>query len=219
MDRRVFLTGLAGVGLSSLGAGLTEQTGHCAAPLRGKTDCAPDPSRGGAKVCTVSLAPPPKLITTPHNLTSPAWSWAVCMQMVFGFYGHPFSLVNLVKASYAGGKLPKTPWTELNALSSMLVDDRGQHFGTVVEKLPVRASDAADYLAENQPLIIGAFGHPVLLTAMSYTGDRLGGMTLVEAQTLDPLPGKGGKRIVSSPNWINVTFIARIGVRKAVAQK
>ena len=217
MDRRVFLTGLAGVGLTGLG--VSPQHGLAAPPVRGKTDCAVDPKRGGVKVCTVSLAGTPKLITTPRALSTPAWCWAVCMQMVFAHYGHPFSLVNLVKASYAGGKLPKAPWAELTALNSMLTDDRGQHFGTSVEKLPVRASDAADYLAENQPLIIGAFGHPVLLTAMTYTGDRLGGMTLVEAQTLDPMFGKGGKRIVTSPNWINVTFIARVGVRKAVAQK
>lgn len=139
--------------------------------------------------------------------------WLACLQMVFHFYGHPVAANKIREEAYKG-KLPPKPWEDLAPLKKVATDDKGKKFTVVTENLGVRASDAAELLAENTPLIIGAFGHPVLLTGMSYTGDRLGGMTLVDATVLDPTPGTG-TRIVCSPDWVNVSFISRVGVRKS----
>lgn len=139
--------------------------------------------------------------------------WLACLQMVFQFYGHPVAANKIREEAYKG-KLPPKPWEDLSPLKKGLTDDKGKKLTVVTENLAVRASDAAELLAENAPLIIGAFGHPVLLTGMSYTGDRLGGMTLVDATVLDPTPGTG-TRIVCSPDWVNVSFISRVAVRKS----
>jgi hypothetical protein len=38
-------------------------------------------------------------------------------------------------------------------------------------------------------------------------------MKIVDAGVVDPLHS-GGRRTVSSPDWVNVTFISRVTVRK-----
>lgn len=139
--------------------------------------------------------------------------WLACLQMVFQFYGHSVAMNKIREEAYKG-KLPPKPWEDLSPLKKGLTDDKGKKLNIVTENLAVRASDAAELLADNAPLIIGAFGHPVLLTGISYTGDRLGGMTLVDATVLDPTPGTG-TRIVCSPDWVNVSFISRVAVRKS----
>jgi hypothetical protein len=140
-------------------------------------------------------------------------SWLACLQMIFHFYGHPTAATKIRDEAYKG-KVPARPWEDLSPFKRGLTDDKGKKFHILTENLAVRASDAAELLADNTPLIIGAFGHAVLLTAMSYKGDRLGGMTLVDATVLDPTPGTG-TRVVCSPDWVNVAFISRIAVRKS----
>lgn len=169
--------------------------------------------RRHSNLCTVRLTGPLQYAPARKGGNDAHGCWLACLQMVFGYYGHTVSAQSIAHEVYGSG-LPRQPWQDLAPLSRSLVDEKGHHFTVITEKMPVRAADAAEILAENQPLIIGAFGHPVLLTAMSYTGDRLGGMTIVDATVLDPSPGKG-TRIVSSPEWINVSFIARVAVRKA----
>ena len=55
----------------------------------------------------------------------------------------------------------------------------------------------------------------MLLTALSYTGDRLGGMKIDSAVVRDPLPGSHhDPRPVTSPEWVEVRYMARVTVRK-----
>ena len=142
-----------------------------------------------------------------------ARSWLACLQMVFRFYGYTVAAQKIRDEVYKG-KLPAKPWEDLSPLKHGCSDEKGHKFAITTENLAVRASDAAELLNDNQPLIIGTSGRPVLLTAMSYTGDRLGGMTLVDATVLDPTPGTG-TRVICSPDWVNVNFISRIAVRKS----
>jgi hypothetical protein len=148
--------------------------------------------------------------------TPVARSWLACLQMVFRFYGYTIAASKIREEAYKG-KIPSKPWEDLSPLKRTFTDDKGKKFSVVTENLAVRASDAAEFLSENQPLIIGASGRPVLLTGISYTGDRLGGMTLVDATVLDPTPGTG-TRVVCSPEWVNVSFISRVAVRKSTGK-
>jgi hypothetical protein len=145
--------------------------------------------------------------------TPVARCWLACLQMVFRYHGYTVSAQRIRDEVYKG-KVPSKPWEDLSPLKHGLSDDKGHKFGVLTEVLAVRASDAAELLNDNQPLIIGAFGHPVLLTGMSYTGDRLGGLTLVDATVLDPTPGTG-TRVICSPDWVNVSFISHVSVRKS----
>jgi hypothetical protein len=78
--------------------------------------------------------------------------------------------------------------------------------------MAVRASDAAQALAEDQPLIIGVGGRPVVLIGMTYSGDRLGGMKIAKALVFDPWSGKR-PRVVTSPEWVDVRYIIRVGLK------
>jgi len=216
MDRRVFFKQAAALTTTTMAAALFEESAaHAAAAAASRTVCGFD-KRRKANVCTVRVSGPFQFYSPPKGTNMVAGCWIACLQMVFKYYGYNVPS-NKIRDDVYEGKVPSKPWQDLTPLAKTLVDDKGKRFGVVTEKLSVRAADAAELLAENQPLIIGAFDHPVLLTAMSYTGDRLGGMTIVDATVLDPAPGKG-TRVVSSPEWINVTFITRVGVRKPSAK-
>jgi hypothetical protein len=208
-DRRAFL-----LQAGALFTGLVGAAGEAHAAAA-RTDCGFD-KRRKTNLCTVRVMGPLQFFPAGKVGGESGGAWLACLQMVFKFYGHVVPAASILRDVYHGS-LPKAPWQDLSAFAQGCKDEKGHHVNITTEKLSVRAADAAELLAENQPLIIGAFGHPVLLTAMSYTGDRLGGMTIVDATVLDPLPGKG-TRIVSSPDWVNVTFITRISVRKGGAK-
>lgn len=210
-DRRSFLVQSAAL----LGGLALPVAAEAAAPSH--TVCGFDKKRK-TKLCTVGVKGPLQYFPARGGGNDVAGCWVACLQMVFKFYGHVVPAANILRDFY-GGKVPRNPWQDLSALKGSVADEKGRKLSTITEKLSVRATDAAELLAENQPLIIGAFqpAHPVLLTSMSYTGDMLGGMTIVDATVLDPTQGRG-TRIVSSPDWVNVTFITRIALRKAGAK-
>jgi hypothetical protein len=142
--------------------------------------------------------------------------WIASLHMIFAYHGYPVAPVRISNEAY-GGKVPPMPWKQLQLVSRAWVDDKGRRFTAKLESLPVRAADAAEALAEDQPLIVGVAGRPAVLTAMTYTGDRLGSMTIVQALVCDPWPGKH-PRIVTSPEWVDVRYIARVTVSKSLAK-
>lgn len=206
MIRRVFLAHA----VWGLGGALLLPGAEGVADANRKTFCGMDKKRK-ANVCTVRL-----LGNVPFfraRSADPGQCWLACLQMAGKFQGFDVPVPTLLKELYEG-KLPKTPWQDPSINGKQAKDAKGKLAQFTLEKLQVRAAEAAELLSENQPIIIGSLGHPVLLTSMTYTGDLLGGMTLVDATVLDPAPGKG-TRVVSSPDWINVSFATRIVVRKA----
>jgi hypothetical protein len=208
MERRGFLLGVSGLG-AGLVLDLGLPGGADAAP---RTRCALDKSTK-VRVCTVSAGRKLKLVTMRKG--APARSaWVACVSMALAYHGHPVSPLRISRDIY-GGKVPEAPWKDLTRLARDFTDEKGKPFGISVEALPVSAADAAEVLSGDEPLIIGLFGHPVLLTALSYTGDRLGGMKVHSALVRDPLPGAHkDPRPVSSPDWIEVRYMARVSVRK-----
>ena len=213
MDRRIFLTHVMGTVGGAAGLSLLGALDAASAQAARKTFCGFDKKRK-ANVCTVRLLSPVQY--APAKSADPFQCWLACVQMSLKFQGLIVPAQNIQRDVYEG-KSAKTPWQDLSANGKSVSDIKGKSVQLVLEKLQVRAAEAAELLSENQPLIIGAFGHPVLLTSMTYTGDLLGGMTLVDATVLDPAP-RQGTRVVSSPEWINVTFVTRVGVRKGAAK-
>jgi len=207
-DRRSFLVQSAAL----LGGLALPAAADAAAPAT-HTVCGFDKKRK-TKLCTVSVKGPLQYFPARGGGNDVNGCWIACLQMVLKFYGHVVPAANILRDCY-GGKVPRNPWQDLSALKGQVTDEKGRKLSLTTEKLSVRATDAAELLADNQPLIIGAFqpAHPVLLTSMSYTGDMFGGMTIVDATVLDPTQGKG-TRIVSSPDWVNVTFITRVALHK-----
>lgn len=204
MERRAFLFGVCGLG-GSLGAELRATAGL-------RTNCALDKIRK-VRLCTAAAARKLKLVYVKRNAPARA-AWVACVSMSLEYHGYPVSPLRIARDIY-GGKVPDAPWKDLTRLAREFTDDKGRPFGIAVEALPVSAADAAEVLSSDEPLIIGLFGHPVLLTSLSYTGDRLGGMKVDSAAVRDPVPGSHhDPRPVTSPEWVEVRYMARIGVRK-----
>ncbi|MFO0576606.1 MAG: hypothetical protein U1A78_21580 [Polyangia bacterium] len=208
MERRAFLLGVSGLGLGIGAAAALPERAEAASHTR----CAVDKKRK-LKLCTA--APPRRIkLVTVRRGAPPRAAWVACLSMVFEYHGHPCSPLRISRDLY-GGKVPDAPWKDLTRLAREFTDDKGKPFAIAVEALPVSAADAAEVLAADEPLIIGLFGHPVLLTSLSYTGDRLGGMKIDSAVVRDPLPGSHhDPRPVTSPDWVDVRYMARVTARK-----
>ena len=73
--------------------------------------------------------------------------WIACVQMVFRYYGHNLPANKLREEAYKG-KVPNKPWEDLSPLKRVFTDDKGKKFNVVTENLAVRASDAAELLAD-----------------------------------------------------------------------
>ena len=206
MERRHFLRYLAG-GV----CGLAITPWDAAAGTQCKGD------RGHrSKVCTISVNRAlPRLGVSPGK-NPVAAAWLASLHMIFQYHGYSVAPARIAKEAY-NGTVPPMPWLHPERVSRTWVADKGRQFVSRVEAVPVRAADAAEALAEDQPLIVGVAGRPEVLTAMTYTGDRLGGMTIVQALTCDPLQSKR-PRIVTSPEWVDVRFIMRVSLSKVLAK-
>lgn len=210
MQRRHFLGYVAG-GLCGLGT--ARGIGPPAAQAR--TQC-PGGAGRRSKVCTVSLNRPlPRVVVRPSKNPTAA-CWIASLHMIFKYHGCDIAPARLSREAY-DGQVPPMPWLHPERLCRTFRGDGGREFVAKVELLHVRAADAAQELAEDQPLIVGVEGRPAVLTAMTYSGDRLGSMTIVQALLCDPWPGKH-PRVVTSPQWVEVRFITRVSLHKVLAR-
>ena len=201
MERRLFLSYVAG-GLWGLSA---------ATEAAAKTQCVAD-KRRHSKVCTVSLNRPLERLVVRPSKNPAATCWIASLHMIFKYHGYDVAPVRIAGEAYSG-QVPPMPWRHPERVNRTWSAERGREFSAKVEMLPVRAADAAEELAEDQPLIVGMDGRSAVLTAMSYTGDRLGSMTIMQALVCDPWPGKH-PRVVTSPQWIEVQYIMRVSLRR-----
>jgi ABC-type bacteriocin/lantibiotic exporter with double-glycine peptidase domain len=142
------------------------------------------------------------------------WCWAACISMVFAYYGHAVSQERIVKEVWGRVvDMPGQPEQILSDLNRTWNDDAGKAFKSRADALSANASTAVKDLENNQPLIIGALGHAMVLTAL--TGDtnvQTGAWQIVEAVVRDPWPGRGGRRVLSPVEWFHVGFAARVRV-------
>ena len=207
MERRHFLYYVAG-GICGLQAPLGDAGAG--------TQCTGG-KRARGKVCTISVSRElPRVVVHPGK-NPVAAGWIASLHMIFQYHGYSVAPARIAKEAYSG-VVPPMPWLHPEAVCRTWVADKGPKFVSRVEAVRVRAADAAEALAEDQPLIVGVAGRPEVLTALTYTGDRLGGMTLVQALTCDPLGGKH-PHTVTSPEWVDVRFIMRVSLSKVLAQR
>jgi hypothetical protein len=142
------------------------------------------------------------------------WCWAACISMVFGYYHHPISQVRIVQETWGEIKnMAAQPSDILADLNKSWVDDNGVSFHSQGDVLSTNASTAVQDLLADHPIIIGARGHATVLTALTSNVDLLTGQwQVVQAIVRDPWPTNGGRRILTSDEWMNIMFAARIRV-------
>jgi hypothetical protein len=145
------------------------------------------------------------------------WCWAACISMVFNYYHHPVSQARIVKETWETiVNMPAQNDDILNDLNKSWTDDRGNDFTSSGDMLSVSVETAADDLKGSRPLIIGALGHAMVLTALTANVDRMTGQYEIVAATVrDPWPTNGVRKILSPQEWFNIQFAARITVEDA----
>ena len=74
---------------------------------------------------------------------------------------------------------------------------------------PDAAIEAARELADDNPLIVGATGHAMVLTAMTYARDVAGNGQPLSLTVRDPWPGRG-RRQLSPQEWAGTSFLAKV---------
>ena len=140
------------------------------------------------------------------------WCWVACLSMIFRYHGHPVSQIRIVRENWQGNVLnmPAQPDQILANLNSNWTDDNGNDFSVAGDSLSANNISAVMDLQQDEPLIIGALGHAMILTALTAdTNLASGAWQIVGATVRDPLRGQ---RVLSPQEWYNIRFAARVRV-------
>ncbi|HKW52546.1 MAG TPA: papain-like cysteine protease family protein [Stellaceae bacterium] len=166
------------------------------ARLAAASACHPDARFG--EVCRTELAFDAFLQQAYDTQHAPQWCWAACLAMVFAFHGHRVRQERIVAEAFGGGTGPSIA----GELDRVWVDDSGRRFRSRLrilfdayagdEVLDLSAIVAA--LQQNQPMILGARNHAVVLTAID-CGSTAQGQAAVGGGVFDPWPGRGPREL------------------------
>jgi hypothetical protein len=143
------------------------------------------------------------------------WCWAACIQMIFDYYGYQISQERLVQETW--GSIVNMPGSSAQIVANLnrsWTDDSGRVFSAFGDPLTANAYTAAQDLSADRPLIIGALGHAIVLTAMDYQTDTFGNFQPISLAVWDPWPGNGF-RYLSFQESFSINFLSRIQVWSA----
>jgi hypothetical protein len=211
-DRRALILGGASLAIGGAAAWAWTRPAHAA--LR----CTPFDGRG-IQVCEVGLDQ--NLGAVQAQQQNSQWCWAACISAVFNFHGYPVDQGRIVAATYGQMvNLPAHGRQIAAATNRPWRDERGRPFTSRCEVLwdsggyvarPDAAGEAARELAQGDPLIVGAAGHAMVLTAMSYARNAQGAGQPTQAIVRDPWPGRG-RRALEPREWAQIVFLAKVDI-------
>ncbi len=138
------------------------------------------------------------------------WCWAACISNVFKYYGHPVAQQRIVSEVYGAP-------VNMPAMAGMVIaqqlnrswrDDNGRSFTSrliAAYDFDAQHFNMSDHhivqnLASNNPLIIGAGSHAMVLTAIDYV-PTMNGPRVIGGGAFDPWPGRG-PRPLSPPECV-----------------
>lgn len=205
-DRRTVLAGIAAIGFLALAA----------RPATAALRCTPYDYRG-IQLCEVGIDSRIRGVSARQRNSQ--WCWAACISAVFEYHGYAMAQERIVAETY--GRIVNLPahGPQIAAATSREWEtDDGDSFSAECEVLwdsefyvtrPDAAVQAARELAEDNPLIIGAGGHAMVLTAMTYARDVRGNGQPQSLTVRDPWPGRG-RRSLTGQEWFGTSFLAKV---------
>ena len=145
------------------------------------------------------------------------WCWAASIAMVFRHYGFEVAQQRIVAETFgqvidAGASSDDI----VKALSRTWTDDHGRRFQVQADAYSASNETAIADLDQDHPLIVGTFGHAMVLTALSYTSGARG-PEVIGAMVRDPWPGRG-RRPLSGQEWFGADLLVRVRVTAATRQ-
>jgi hypothetical protein len=178
-----------------------------AGSARAELQC--EPVGGGIERCVAGLRSEQAVQFTQ---SMDQWCWAASMSMVFAQHGYTVSQDTIVRTAWGRiVDLPATPQLMLQGLNREWVDASGRRFRVSGDVSSATPANAAQDLANGEPLIIGTMGHAMMLTALTYLRDPMGNGQVQAAVVRDPWPGRG-RRVLSPQEWWSTAFVVRIRV-------
>lgn len=201
--------------LSQFLAGIASAAAAAALPARAQRLCRP---YDGVEVCEVGLKFDPHVTTAQQECMY--WCWAACVQSIFALNGLKVSQADIVARVYEQPVCaPAYGPTIAAAATGDWRTSSGRRVSTSTEVLidmesgvwrPDAAFVAAAELAADRPLIVGALGHAVLLTAFTYAQDGYGNYRILEAVVRDPWPTSPNRRTLSEYEAGQIFFLAAV---------
>ncbi|NVK32287.1 MAG: hypothetical protein HWE20_14865 [Gammaproteobacteria bacterium] len=135
------------------------------------------------------------------------WCWAAAISMLYAYNGFQVDQQRIVNEAYGGiVNLPAQGWQLAQNLNRDWVDNQGRRFRSQLTGLydvyqgVVGISDAqiVNQLSNGKPLIIGAGGHAMVLTEVSYYLNAYGAFDgYAYAAVFDPWPGRGARYLTA----------------------
>jgi len=188
--------------------------GACLAPrvLKGALSCGVPMPPYGVRSCMAGI-PAERMNTVYAAQQMSQWCWAACLEMVFSYWGHPVSQVDIVQQTWGGiVNMPAGPYQIVRDLNRQWEDADGDTFTVEGDVFTANAVTAAQDLENEMPLIIGSLGHAMVLTAISYQVAPNGQGVPTGALVRDPFPGRG-RRPLTPVEWAGAMLLARIRVQ------
>lgn len=205
MDRRDFIKlSSTTIGLSFLGLSSSAQAFLTCTPFdaQGLQQCKAGIDSRIAAIASLGTG----------GLYMPQWCWAACIEMVFNYHGINISQEDIVARSCGG--IEQFPGQPRHILANLSRNWRGSgrtKFLVSGESYSADLATASRDLSQDCPLIIGNRGHTMVLTSMKYEMDKWGNGNVLEAEVVDPWPGRG-RRLLSAQEWLSTSFLTCIRV-------
>jgi ABC-type bacteriocin/lantibiotic exporter with double-glycine peptidase domain len=140
------------------------------------------------------------------------WCWAACIEMVFTYWGHPIDQEEIVQRTWGRiVDMPAQPYQIIAALNRSWIDRDGNRFRSSGDVFSATGATAAQDLARDMPLIVGSFGHAMVLTAIAYNRAPNSQGQVTGAMVRDPWPWNG-RRELSAQEAAATMLLARVRV-------
>lgn len=194
-------------------------------PAQAEYQCAPRPMGGAQCFAQVHMSALSALQGNTNQIQS-QWCWAACISMIFRYHKHPVSQARIVQETF--GALVNMPAGSGLVISQQVnrqwVDDNRQPFRAELiaafdfdsRVMAIDNTFITNALANDQPLIIGARSHAMVLTRVDYLA---GGPQpiVIGGGVIDPWPGRGFRglapdEIVAVPMGGSLRYLAAIRV-------
>lgn len=185
------------------------------------------PDAKGTQACTASMdeARIREIIITQHQ---PQWCWAASISMIFAYHGYTLPQEDIVKDVHGKVEDIKAPTGETmtKALRRHWRDPSNQEFvvstktGDVdANRYEISNTTIADELGEGRPLLIGTRGHAMVLVGAHYERHANGEIVITGGSVIDPLPGKGVRRLAGSEMMLSYVSSVHVASVQAAPER
>ncbi len=177
-----------------------------------------DADAHGVRLCTAGL-PAPLVQRMVQSQEQPRWCWAAALSMIFARHGHVLPQREIVQEVYGAVFDTGIPTRQLPQAISRNWYAQGVGWRAAAKFQMAAAGSAvpassvlmATSLEQDEPLLLSANGHAVVLVELQWLQAPGGARRIVGGTVIDPLPNVGIRALAADE--LQVGLLARVDVR------